>query len=464
MKNLRFHISLYVIIPFIFSGLSLLSTIIAYQITTIRIARDMDPFYPVAFWGGVLFVLTAICGALVARMMLKPMEEFAQKTEALGVLENVADDDKNSLNKDDMHRYTQIFKHVTELLSQVESQKLFPDVVAKSRAMRGVLKQVIKVAPTDSTVLIFGETGTGKEVIANSIYERSKRYGKPFVAINCAAIPEGLLESELFGHEKGAFTGANARKLGKFEIANGGTLFLDEIGDMPLNTQAKVLRVLQDSKIERVGGNRSIKVDVRFIAATNKDLAKMVEAGDFRQDLFFRLNVFVIYLDPLRERKDDIPEFIDRFLKELGNDELVVAPSALKLMTSYAWPGNVRELRNAVESACVLAGDRHIEPRDLPPSVAVASSIAHPHNDDQRYAISNVALGSSADEVAEYTDDWTLDDHIKDFEKGIIVNTLTKTGGVQVKAAELLRLSTRSLGHRIKKYDIDVNAIKESIK
>lgn len=454
MRDIRFNISLYIIIPFIFAGIALLSTIVSYQITHHRLERGMDPYWPVALWAGIIVLTTSICGLIVAKMLLKPMEEFVAKTEKLGVLQNITQKDPTSPRPDDMDRFKRVFNHVTELLSQVESKRLFPDVIGQSKAMRGVLNQVIKVAPTDSTVLILGETGTGKEVIANSIYQHSSRQGKPFVAINCAAIPEGLLESELFGHEKGAFTGAGSRKLGKFEIANGGTVFLDEIGDMPLETQAKVLRVLQDSRFERVGGNRSIKVDVRFIAATNKDLAKMVESEAFRQDLFFRLHVFPIYLPPLRERSEDIPEFVERFLKHLGKDGLAVSRESMKFLRSYSWPGNVRELQNAVESASVLAQDE-IQPPHLPPGII---------RDTNLMPDSNSMRQDFFDNRGEESEDWTLDHHLKEFEKNIIVETLSRTGGIQVKAAEILGISTRSLGHRVKKHDIDVGAIKRGIK
>ena len=219
-----------------------------------------------------------------------------------------------------------------------------------------------------STVLILGETGTGKELISKSIHEHSPRQGKPFVAINCAAIPSGLLESELFGHEKGAFTGADHRKLGKFEIASGGTVFLDEIGDMPLETQAKVLRVIQESHIERVGGIHPIPVDLRFIAATNKDLLQMVEAGKFRQDLFYRMHVFSIYVPPLRERKEDIADLSTEFLRKLGKN-LAISPETHRMLQAYDLPGNVRELHNVLESASVLAATV-IEPKHLPSYLA----------------------------------------------------------------------------------------------
>jgi transcriptional regulator with GAF, ATPase, and Fis domain len=319
---------------------------------------------------------------------------------------------------------------------------MFPQIIGQSRAMRGVFNQILKVAATDSTVLILGETGTGKELISRSIHEHSKRSGKPFVALNCAAIPSGLLESELFGHERGAFTGADNRKLGKLEIASGGTVFLDEIGDMPLETQAKVLRVLQEAQFERVGGVRSVRVDIRFIAATNKDLSRMVEDGKFRQDLFFRLNVFSVHLPPLRERKEDIPSMVEEFISRQGKS-LTVSPETLQVLSSYSWPGNVRELQNVIESASVLAADQ-ILPAHLPANLS-------------RDWKSRTKL---PDEASPLTEDQNLDAKLREIERGMIIEALTRCGGVQVKAARLLGIKERSLWHRIKKLDIDVSSLK----
>jgi transcriptional regulator with GAF, ATPase, and Fis domain len=244
------------------------------------------------------------------------------------------------------------------------------NIVGHSEAMRRVLQAVATVAPTDSTVLIGGETGTGKELVARAIHDRSRRRSRPFVTLNCAAIPGGLLESELFGHEKGAFTGALARRAGRFELANGGTLFLDEIGDIPLDLQPKLLRVLQEQAFERLGSTQTIRVGVRLIAATNVDLATMVAEKRFRSDLYYRLNVFPIAIPPLRDRREDIPALVDHFLRmyagRLNRQVEPVSPAALKALTEYDWPGNVRELANVVERASIeaRAGDLRF---DLPP-------------------------------------------------------------------------------------------------
>jgi formate hydrogenlyase transcriptional activator len=243
------------------------------------------------------------------------------------------------------------------------------DIVGHSEAMRRVFKAVATVAPTDSTVLIGGETGTGKELIARAIHDRSRRRSRPFVSLNCAAIPSGLLESELFGHEKGAFTGAVARHLGRFELANGGTLFLDEIGDIPLELQPKLLRILQEQAFERLGSTKTIRVGVRLIAATNLDLAAMVADKRFRSDLYYRLNVFPIAMPPLRDRREDIPALVDHFMRlyasRLNRRFEPVSRSALKALTEYDWPGNVRELANVVERASITVQDGDLR-FDLP--------------------------------------------------------------------------------------------------
>jgi formate hydrogenlyase transcriptional activator len=245
------------------------------------------------------------------------------------------------------------------LEDEIRSEMNFAQIVGKSPSLRRVLKQVETVAPTDSTVLIYGDTGTGKELIARSIHDLSPRRSKPFVKLNCAAIPTGLLESELFGHEKGAFTGAIAQRIGRFEVANGGTIFLDEIGEIPLELQTKLLRVLQEREFERLGSSRTLRTDARLIAATNRDLEAMVSEQKFRSDLFFRLNVFPVHVPPLRERQGDIPLLVRHFTQQFSrrmNRVIETIPSAaMDALSRYHWPGNIRELQNVIERAVIIS-------------------------------------------------------------------------------------------------------------
>ena len=248
------------------------------------------------------------------------------------------------------------------------------DLIAHSPSMKVVRDQILLVAPTNAPVLITGENGTGKELVARSIHYYSQRRDKPFVEINCAAIPEELIESELFGHEKGAFTGAVTQKKGKFDLADGGTIFLDEIGDLSLKTQAKLLRILQERKFERVGGTRTIEVDVRLVAATSKILEEEIRAGNFREDLFHRLNVVPFHIPPLRERKDDIPllveHFLDIFCRREGRELKEMIPEAVRMMNNYDWPGNVRELKNIIERLVIMTPERTITDRHIPEYIA----------------------------------------------------------------------------------------------
>ena len=298
----------------------------------------------------------------------------------------------------------------------------------------------MKVAPTDSTVLIIGETGTGKELVANSIHKHSLRQGNAFIAINCAAIPEGLLESELFGHEKGAFTGADSRKPGKFELAHDGTLFLDEIGDMPLETQAKVLRALEERKVERLGSVESTQVNVRFIAATNKQLPEIVKTGQFRQDLYYRLNVFAVYLPPLRERREDIPLLAEHFLQAAAETKRL-SSSTIQSLMAYDWPGNVRELQNAIQSSALMAG-KVIDPVHLPSFITQTWHQPAPLP------------------VFEAARDQDMDSQLQELEKRMILHALGRSQGIQKNAASLLGIKERSLWHRLKKYDIDASSFK----
>jgi formate hydrogenlyase transcriptional activator len=252
----------------------------------------------------------------------------------------------------------QLYRENLVLKEEIDRSSMFEEIVGASPALRAVLSRIAKVAPTDSTVLLTGETGTGKELIARAVHKRSQRSSRAFVSVNCAAIPAALIASDLFGHEKGAFTGALQRRLGRFELAEGGTIFLDEVGELPAETQIALLRVLQEREFERVGGNQLIRADVRVIAATNRDLQTAIAAGAFRRDLFYRLNVFPIEIPPLRQRKEDIPMlveyFIDRYARKAGKTIRTIEKNTLELLQSYSWPGNIRELQNVVERSLIV--------------------------------------------------------------------------------------------------------------
>ena len=316
----------------------------------------------------------------------------------------------------------------------------FPDfeIVGRSENILEVCKLLGKVAEKDVSVLIRGESGTGKELIARQLHYNSLRRKNPFVPVNCAAIPRELLESELFGHEKGAFTGALTTKIGKFQLAHGGTIFLDEIGDLDLTLQGKILRVLQEKEIVRVGGTQTIKVDVRVIAATNQDLEQAIKEKRFREDLFYRLNVVPIFLPPLRERKEDIPLLVQHFLKKYHDSArkvIGISPAALQLLQDYNWPGNIRELENVLERALALETSSVISPENLPEEVRAGP---------KERVISDIS--------APGLDITTIMDNL---EKDLLLKALEKTHGVKTEAARLLNLSFRSLRYRLKKHKID---------
>jgi transcriptional regulator with GAF, ATPase, and Fis domain len=291
------------------------------------------------------------------------MDEFGEITEVLGTVMDVTEqwNARTALEKalEEIQALKDHLQHENlALREQIDQALMFEEIVGTSPALRAVLSRVSKVAPTDSTALLTGETGTGKELIARAIHKRSRRSARAFVSVNCSAIPTSLIASELFGHEKGAFTGATQRRLGRFELAEEGTLFLDEIGELPGETQITLLRVLQEREFERVGGNQRIRANVRVIAATNRDLEAAISAGTFRSDLFYRLNVFPIEIPPLRERKEDIPllveYFIDHFARKAGKSFTGINKKTLDLLLSYPWPGNIRELQNLVERSVIV--------------------------------------------------------------------------------------------------------------
>jgi formate hydrogenlyase transcriptional activator len=324
------------------------------------------------------------------------------------------------------------------LVDQDGRKRRFEQIIGKSPALKAVLEHVERVAPTDSTVLIHGETGTGKELIAHAVHNVSPRSGRPFIKLNCAAIPFDLLESELFGHERGAFTGAIAQKIGRFELADKGTLFLDEVGDIPLVLQPKLLRVLQEQEFERLGSGRTHKVDVRLVAATNRDLLEMASRNEFRSDLYYRLNVFPISLPPLRERGEDIPalveHFVEIFSRRMGRHIHDIPPETIAAFSSYSWPGNIRELQNLVERAVILSQDGVFRSPLSPCVVQIASS---------------PSPGTTTEPAAPLT--------LRDSERMFILHALQTTGwviGGPNGAAVKLGLGRTTLIHRMKKLGI----------
>lgn len=323
-----------------------------------------------------------------------------------------------------------------DYLKETANQIFNGKIIGNSKKMQDVFELVNKVADTNASVLIIGESGTGKEGIAASIHNKSGRNSKPFITINCGAIPETLIESELFGYEKGAFTGANARKAGRFDRAQGGTLFLDEIGELSLPLQVKILRVLQEKEFERVGGSEVIKADVRIIAATNRDLEKMVEKGEFREDLLYRLKVIPIHLPPLRERKDDIPllvdYFIDKYCKEINKAKLSMDKDTLDILRNYDFPGNIRELENLIERLIILSSDKRIEPSMLPKEILKGA-----------FAIKKEGFVLPEEGIC-----------LDEVEESFVKQALDMAKGNQTHAAKLLGLSRHALIYRMDKFKL----------
>jgi len=333
--------------------------------------------------------------------------------------------------------YKQVVSENRILKEQLRERHQFTQIISSSGAMEETLNVAARVAPGKTTVLITGESGTGKELIARAIHQASPRNNAPFVAVNCAALAENLLESELFGHEKGAFTGAMQQKKGRFERAHTGTIFIDEIGEIPLSTQVKLLRVLQEHAFERVGGTELLKIDVRIIAATNQNLEDMIEKGLFREDLYYRLNVVRLNIPPLRHRKSDIPLLIDYFLKKYADENSKtitgISKEALDVLMKYEFPGNVRELENIIEQGVVLGRSNVITTKDLPTTVK-GGAVAY----KKYFSLEN---GS-------------LNDQVEGLEIQLIKEALDRVNGIQIKAAELLGISERNLRYKMNKYNL----------
>jgi two-component system NtrC family response regulator len=340
--------------------------------------------------------------------------------------------------------YHHLIQQNRMLLQDLDKKYGAPNIVGESQPMREILALVKRVATSRATVLISGESGTGKELVARAIHQQSPRAGKTFVSVNCAALTETLLESELFGHERGAFTHAVSMRKGRFELADGGTLFLDEVAEMSPALQVKLLRVLQEMEFERVGGNKTIKVDVRVVAATNRELKEEVEDGRFREDLYYRLNVVHLHIPPLRERQEDIPPLATHFLKKYAQEnargEVHLSPESMKLLLQYSWPGNVRELENVMERAVILCIQNLITASDLPGELA-----GEPRGESSRLNIDRfIPLQTPLPEALEQ------------IEEQMIRRALEQSGQVQVRAAEILGITKSLLQYKLKKYHLNV--------
>jgi Nif-specific regulatory protein len=372
-------------------------------------------------------------GVLSVNLVYQPERDYERITRFLSIVASMVAQaikvshlielDKQRLLDENIH-----------LKQELRERYDFSHIVGNSGPLRQVYEQVTQVARTNTTVLLRGESGTGKELIAHAIHYKSLRASKPFIKISCAALPDTLIESELFGYEKGAFTGAQTRKKGRFELANGGTLFLDEIGDINLSTQIKLLRVLQEREFERLGGSEPIKINVRLIAATNKDLEKAIADGDFREDLYYRLNVFSIFMPPLRERKSDVlllaDHFMEKYASEHGKRIKRISTPAIDMLFSYHWPGNVRELENTIERAVIVCDSNVIHGHHLPPTLQTAEGTG---------TVNQLSFAAS----------------VEAYERDIILDALKSTRGNMKKAAELLGTTERIIGYKVKKYNID---------
>jgi Nif-specific regulatory protein len=373
-------------------------------------------------------------GSLSLDMKFNPDRDFERHVKFLGIVaSNIAQAIKiQRLVEEDRKR---LVDENTHLRQELKERYDFSSIIGTSGPVRQMYEQMAQVAATNTTVLIRGESGTGKEMVAHAIHYNSQRANKPFVKVSCAALPDSLIESELFGYEKGAFTGADQRKKGRFELAEGGTLFLDEIGDINLATQVKLLRVLQEREFERLGSTETIKVNVRLIAATNKDMERAIAAGTFREDLYYRLNVFSIFVPPLRERKADLLLLVDHFLEKFSREHRKsikrISTPAIDMLMSYHWPGNVRELENTLERAVLMCDSQVVHGHHLPPSLQTAEASG---------TVTRVSLS----------------DAVAGFEKDLIQDALKTTRGNRAKAARLLDTTERVLNYKVRKYDLDV--------
>jgi Nif-specific regulatory protein len=387
-----------------------------------------------------IIVQRATVGTLAVDLKFKAERDYESSVKFFGIVSSMIAQALNVQRLVEEERRRLVDEN-THLRQELRERYDFSNIIGTSGPTRQMYEQVAQVAQTNTTVLIRGESGTGKELIAHAIHYNSLRAKKPFVKVSCAALPDTLIESELFGYEKGAFTGANARKKGRFELAEGGTIFLDEIGDINASTQVKLLRVLQEREFERLGGTESVRVNVRVIAATNKDMEKAIAEGTFREDLYYRLNVFTIFVPPLRERKADLlllaDHFLEKFSREHGKVIKRISTPAIDMLMSYHWPGNVRELENALERSVLVCDAQVIHGHHLPPTLQTA---------DASGTVTRVSLK----------------DAVEGFERDLIQDALKTTRGNRAKAARLLDTTERILNYKVRNLSIDVRRFRPS--
>ena len=406
-----------------------------------RMPRRADiPRHELSFICVPIAVQRTTAGTLAVDLKFKPERDYESSVKFFGIVSSMIAQALNVQRLVEEERRRLVDEN-THLRQELRERYDFSNIIGTSGPTRQMYEQVAQVAQTNTTVLIRGESGTGKELIAHAIHYNSLRAKKPFVKVSCAALPDTLIESELFGYEKGAFTGANARKKGRFELAEGGTIFLDEIGDINLGTQVKLLRVLQEREFERLGGTESVRVNVRVIAATNKDMEKAIAEGTFREDLYYRLNVFTIFVPPLRDRKADMlllaDHFLEKFSREHGKVIKRISTPAIDMLMSYHWPGNVRELENALERSVLVCDGQVIHGHHLPPSLQTA---------DASGTVTRVSLK----------------DAVEGFERDLIQDALKTTRGNRAKAARLLDTTERILNYKVRNLGVDVRRFRPS--
>jgi two-component system response regulator AtoC len=425
------------------------------KMTGVELLREVRVRQPEAV--GIILTAFTDVDVLIEAINLGQVYRYITKPwdakEVRGVLQYAIE--RFHLQRDNRRLAAQLAAYTGYLNQQLHGEFDFGNIIGESAPLREVLEKVEQVAPTNSTVLLRGETGTGKELVAHAIHINSPREEKPFVRVNCAALAPGVLESELFGHEKGSFTGALARRPGRFELADGGTLFLDEVGDLPMEVQIKLLRTLQEREFERVGGAETIKVDVRLVSATNRNLEQMIEDGEFREDLYYRLNVFPINLPPLRDRLDDLAplvvHFIAKFSRQMGVAASPASPEALSKLREYNWPGNVRELENIIERAMILARGAAVSASHLDFGRRAASYTPSPS-----VGTGPVAAVATPGAISPLADDGkSLAERLLDSERKEIIAAVEKSRGNIASAARTLGINRSTLYYRLRKHGLE---------